>query len=92
MLAAIQILFRDLRRAQAFGRLYLIDNPDENASSELLRLALGPASPGYARVSSLRQEIARRRIADFAAGDIAVLDGWVFSRSEARIFALTTLR
>lgn len=91
-LVVIRNIFRDLTAAQALGRLYLRGHPEESRLSDLLPLALGPAFAEVARGPDLRRHIARRRARDFIAGDIALLDGWVFSRSEARIVALTVLR
>ena len=85
-LDAIRALFGDLKTAQGFGRLYVAGFGDTAGTARLLDLA---AAAGGTR--PLRHQIARRRAEDFAAGNTAVLDGWVFSHTEARLFALTTL-
>ncbi len=80
---AIQALFDDLPAAQSLGRLYLAQNRDP---APLLRPA-----PGSEPAGAIRARVARCRARDFAAGDTAVLDGWIFSRTEARLLALAAL-
>ena len=86
MLSGVQALFGNLAAARSLGRLYIAQNRDPAGAASLLRLALGSAPSG-----NLRPAIARLRARDFAAGDTAVLDGWIFSRTEARLLALAAL-
>ena len=89
--SAIQELFGDLVNVKALGGMYLQDHPDEPRSADLLCRGLGLASFTALDAPGLRRRIARRRAADFAAADVVILDGWVFARSEARLFALAAL-
>ncbi len=75
--------FRDHASARAIGRRYLRTHP---ASSELqvTRLLL---RPGADRGRRIRERIA----ADFAAGRVVILDGWVLAATEARLCALSAL-
>ena len=83
-LEVIQALFGDLAAAQSLGYLYIAQGREPTGAIQLLHLALG-STP----TASIRGRIARHRARDFAAGDMAVLDGWIFSRTEARLLALT---
>ena len=84
-------LFRDRPSAERIGRRYLASpmaEPDRNA--------ILAASPRLERaLAAPREQIARqlrRTIAvDFRRGDVAVVDGWVLAKSEARLCALVAL-
>jgi hypothetical protein len=83
--------------AAVIGRAYLEAFPRE-ASPGLLAARLVeriPGGLGAVKAASEAQvrELLRRTIAeDFSDLEIAVLQGWVFARSEARLCALTALR
>ena len=83
--------------AVAIGRVYLQAFPRE-ASPGVLAAHLVERIPGGRRTvrdasETHVRELLRRSIAeDFAALDVAVLHGWVFARTEARLCALTALR
>jgi hypothetical protein len=67
-------------RHVALGQAYLQHHPDEESKSRLARQV--PADP------VLR---ARQVRADFAAGQVVILGGWVLSRTECRFCALHAL-
>jgi hypothetical protein len=67
-------------RHLALGQAYLQHHPDEASQSRLARLV--PADPVH-RASLVR--------ADFAAGKVVTLGGWVLSRTECRYCALQAL-
>jgi hypothetical protein len=90
-LAAITELFAEPGQARALGQNYLLDHPAEGDAAMLLQAVFGMARGAGLRGVSLRRAIARLRAVDFAAGDITLIDGWVFARSEARIMALATM-
>lgn len=71
--------------AARLGRLYLATAPQEADPSRLAALIL-EGSPSVSPRS-----LASRFSADFAAGRTVRLDGWVMSRSEARLCALAAL-
>ena len=81
-------IFGDLDAPATIGARYLelYRDQDSNWIPALLRsdlLAL--------RAERLRSEIARRIRRDFSRKDIALVDGWVLSRTEARLCALMSL-
>lgn len=83
--------------ARAIGRHYLEVAPAEWDHRLLARL-LWPADAAplqeLARmdVSALKQLLVTQQRRDFAAGRTVSLDGWVLSRTEARLCALLALR
>lgn len=75
----------------AVGRRYLRDHPDEADAAVLLAAlhALGdsvPAAPAT-RLAVLRDQVT----ADFEAGEVVEVDGWIISLTEARAAALYAL-
>lgn len=82
----LRALVRDRRTAARLGRRYLALSPGERDARRLERLLLDHASR-----SSARDQVARGLTRDFARGETVTLDGWVFSRTEARLFALVEL-
>jgi len=69
--------------ARAIGERYLRTGPDAGAL-RAARLLLRPAA-------NRNQRIRARIAADFAAGDVVILDGWVLAATEARLCALAAL-
>ena len=83
-------LFHDTASAAAVGRRYLARFPHERDSGFLLRSVLAGQTP--ATDDGLRFHLARRRQRDFEAGRVVVLEGWLLSLTESRLFALVALR
>jgi hypothetical protein len=66
----------------------------EGSEAELTRLILGetlPARRDGASPVALRRAIRQRSRQDFSADRIVVVDGWVLSLAETRVYALATL-
>ncbi len=83
--AALLDLFDDPARARGLGRAYLATAAtDANA----LAVAVMAGLPGTGR---LRTEVATLIRADYAAGRIECVDGWLLSRTEARLCAIAAL-
>ncbi len=82
-------LFRNPEFAREVGRKYLAIHPDEADRYRLRTTLFGVARPRSS--AALRNVLADRRRKDFEDGDIAVVDGWVLARSEARVCALVAL-
>lgn len=83
--------FPDLASARRIGRRYLASLP-----SSLDKNAILGASPALAKAieasPQVRAALLRRSVAeDFRRGDVAIVDGWVLSASEARLCALAAL-
>lgn len=85
--AVIGDLTREHQSAIAVGRRYLEAHPEERDPLVLLTLL------GFDLTSaaSIRATVRARSRADFASGDIVILDGWVLARTESRAFALMVL-
>jgi hypothetical protein len=85
------------RSARRIGLAYLRVHPEEASEVGLMtavaaRSALTRAlnaAPDMAAVFCILDDVVR---ADFAAGEIVKCDGWILSKSEARVCALLTLQ
>jgi hypothetical protein len=82
-------LFTDLGPPRAIGREYLQSLSQERNCAFLKRAIVGETQPQDAR--QLRTLLAQKREHDFRTGDIAIVDGWILSRTEARACALIAL-
>jgi hypothetical protein len=83
-------LFSDRESARRIGVAYLAAYPGEASRSHLIeRLgAVDRAGGGSPSGDELRRRIDEARRADFAAGRIVRVDGWVLAETEARCCAL----
>jgi len=88
-LADISALFPSLAAAAKLGRQYLRE-AGADKSREVLLEELGLAPAGRHRADTLTA-IRERRHADFFAGALVTIDGWVLARSEAAACALLAL-
>lgn len=85
--ASLRALFGDPTAALVVGALYLRDHPGEAAPHRLRDLLFGGEDPPPA----LAGWLARRRAAELAGEDVVLVGGWLLTRSEARLCALTSL-
>jgi len=69
------------------GALYLLDRPQDRDPDRLLALLAPRGRSPRAVAATLRARIAR----DWRTADLALVDGWVLARTEARICALLRL-
>jgi len=89
-------LFRNRTSAMTVGRAYLRRHPDERTISALLG-GLAAGADGLARTIAAgdpdrcRALVGARLRDDFACRRTVVLDGWIVSRTEARLCAVATL-
>jgi len=93
--AAWETLFPDAKAAAAVGRQYLRQHPEEASAPWLMaQLFAVDASVEADGVGPERVLAALRsgQQRDFLDGDIIVVDGWFFARTEARLLALLSLR
>lgn len=77
------------RATQAVGERYLVVAPEE-AEAEALRSLL-PGELGTAPQVASAEVVDRAVRRDFARGDVVEVDGWVLSRVECRLAALTVV-
>jgi hypothetical protein len=82
-------LITDREGAARLGRSYLGAHPTEARSGILVSRLIGPTEPTSAAGAS--REVASRIRGDYAADRTVVVDGWVLSRTEARLYALVAL-
>jgi hypothetical protein len=79
----------DMGAARTVGEIYLRQHSGEGGRARLLYLLFGdgfaPAPPTIVRW------LAERRAREFLSEDVVIVDGWLFSRSEARLCALVNL-
>jgi hypothetical protein len=89
----LRTLFYDREAARRLGHLYIRQVPTEDDPRILARLAVASAeAPQVDGISLDRASLLQRLDAqvrdDFASGTTIALDGWVLSRTEARLCAL----
>jgi len=83
--------FRDRANAERIGRRYLASLGAETNRNAILG-ASPPLQRALASPPGQAAEMLRHAIdADFRRGDVAVVDGWVLAKSEARLCALVAL-
>jgi hypothetical protein len=81
--------FSDKAALVAVANVYLAAHPEEADANRLQRLLF----PGSSALSAQAFDnwIVRQISADFRAGNLAVVGGWVLAKSEARLCALASL-
>jgi len=90
----LQLLEPSRNSAKAIGRVYLVQTPDENDWQTLVGRLLAETSISECRVydsKSLSAELKRICSNDFAEDRTVLLDGWMVSRTEARLCAVFSL-
>jgi hypothetical protein len=74
---------------QTLGRSYLSLYPEDADVERLWTALVGSRAP--AEADRLERRLAELRRRDFEDGEIAIVDGWVLARTEARACALMVL-
>ena len=82
-------IFSDLDSPRILGKRYLALYPQEKPGALLLAARIQSSQPGTS--GAARRLLARERELDFRNGEIVMVDGWILSRTEAEICALTAL-
>jgi hypothetical protein len=84
----------DLQTQAWLGQCYLDLQPAERSAHRLYRELFGnepdPCSGKIDTAAALRH-VRQRREQDFRQGEVVILDGWVLTRTEARVFALVAV-
>ena len=78
-----QALFADSAAAAAVGRQYLRNHPQEASAPWLTDILFG-SEPSMEKI-----RLGRER--DFRDGDVVVIEGWFYARTEARLLALLSI-
>jgi hypothetical protein len=86
--ALLRAVVDDRAAARALGRAHLAAGAEPGALRARLE-ALAAAAPRDA--AGLRAAVREACARDLAAGDVAVVDGWVLARTEAEVLALIAL-
>ena len=85
----VESLFLDPDAAARLGRRYLVLHPHERDVASMLDGLLEPGErPSRA---GLRRRLRARQRHDFAGGVTVIVDGWILSRTEARLCAAVAL-
>ena len=87
--AALAEIFGDTIALRLLGLIYL-QNQAKDADPKRLHCALFNGSAPQTAVQ-IAQALAARRAQDLAAEDVAIVDGWLLTRSEAQLCALVAL-
>ena len=82
-------LFEDLDSPRILGKRYLDLYPHEKPRAQLLAARIQSSQPWT--TSNLKKSLARERELDFQSGKIVIVDGWLLSRTELEVCALTVL-
>lgn len=88
------IVSDDLETQIWLGERYLELRPEECSAKKLYSelLGRGPESCNKPiRSGELLRHIRHRRAADFRNGELVIIDGWLLTRTEARVFALAAV-
>ena len=88
--ALLRLVARHPESTRLIGERYLRLFPDENEERVLIRGILGTEEIDNS--SALKAWLGKRRSEDFERGDTVIVDGWILSRSEARLYALFALQ
>ena len=85
-------LLTDAPHARVIGRLYLEREPGENDQQRLAGLVFPDLESAEAppRRDAVLEAFFRRVRSEFEEHDTVQVDGWILSRTEARLCALTT--
>jgi hypothetical protein len=84
--AELHGLIHDRTTAAALGQRYLLIAPREADEDRLIGFLTDRHS-----IRPVREQVSARIAEDFTGGRTLRLDGWIVSRSEARLFALAAL-
>ncbi len=81
----------DYAAAARFGKAYLTEHPKE-AQRELLEAAITKAAgPAHSGTETPFQRLDRRVRAEYVRDDTVLVERWILSRTEARVYALAAL-
>ena len=88
-LESLKALFTNLQYPKAIGLHYLQSFSEEGSPAFLTKAILGDEETRGPK--QLRAILAQKREEEFRDGNIAIVAGWVLSRTEARVCALMAL-
>lgn len=82
-------LFGNMNAAASIGAAFLSAHPAEADTDKLVAAIIGAGAPPP--TAGLDAWLGARIAADFDAGDVTLVEGWLFSRCEARLCALASM-
>jgi hypothetical protein len=87
-------LVPSVHAAAAIGRRYLGTRPAEASAPWLAERLLGAGALDalhHHNLAEIRHRLKTLRLADFRSGHLVYIDGWAFTRTEARLMALIAM-
>lgn len=92
LLVALTGIFRNRESAARIGERYLRETPHEARTDVLAARIVEPGAAATRVDAASVQGHAKARVqADFEAGEMVVVDGWMLARTEARLCGLVYL-
>jgi hypothetical protein len=82
-------MFSDPGAARSIGALYLRRHPQEAGRGQLCRALWGESLPRTR--TALAGSLAAQRGRELTAGELTIIEGWLMTRSEARLCALIAM-
>jgi len=76
------------------GEHYLEIHPEERSASRISYELFGDECTSLCNLNNrpvLQQHVLKQHNQDFRQGDVVIIDGWVLTRTEARVFALSAI-
>lgn len=76
------------------GQHYLKIHPEECSASRISYVLFGDEYVNLRRLNNrpdLQQQVLQQHDRDFRQGDLVIIAGWVLTRTEARVFALSAI-
>lgn len=76
------------------GEHYLKIHPEERSASRISYVLFGDECVNLRRLNNhpdLQQHVLQQHDQDFRLGDVVIIAGWVLTRTEARVFALSAM-
>jgi hypothetical protein len=86
--------FDDLRARIWLGEHYLRQHPEECSANRIAGVLFGDESASLCSLDNrldLQRHVLQQHNQNFQEGDVVIIDGWVLTRTEARVFALSAI-
>ena len=86
--------FDDLHTGTCLGQHYLKLYPEERSARLIARELFGDECASVCNLNNrldMQQRVLQQHERDFRQGDVVIIAGWVLTRTEARVFALSAI-
>ena len=84
----------DLRTRIWLGQHYLELHPEERSAKLIAHELFGDECASVCDLNNrldLQQHVLKQHEQNFHEGDVVIIDGWILTRTEARVFALSAI-